>query len=59
MSEENVEVVVRSIEAFPRDEEAWLSVTDPAFEWYPIEEGHIPSRGHEAAVRVRRGWLEN
>ncbi|MEK6250947.1 MAG: nuclear transport factor 2 family protein [Actinomycetota bacterium] len=59
MSQENVEVVLRSIEAFEDDEEAWLSTSDPAFEWYPIERGHIPARGHEAAVRARRGWLEN
>jgi ketosteroid isomerase-like protein len=59
MSEGNVEVVLRSIEAFEHDDEAWLSTTDPAFEWHPIEEGHIPARGHEAAVRVRRSWLEN
>jgi ketosteroid isomerase-like protein len=59
MSEENVEVVLRSIGAFEHDEEAWLSTADPGIEWYPIEEGHIPSRGHEAAVRVRRSWLEN
>ena len=30
-----------------------------AIEWYPIEEGHSLSRGHEAAIRVRRSWLEN
>ena len=59
MSQENVEVVLRSIEAFEHDEEAWLSTFDPAFEWHPIEEGHSPARGHEAAVRVRRRWLEN
>jgi ketosteroid isomerase-like protein len=59
MSQENVEVVLRSIEAFEHDEEAWLSTADPSIEWHPIEEGHIPSRGHEAAVGVRRRWLEN
>ena len=58
MSQENVEIVRRSIEAFQHDEEAWLSTSDPAFEWHPIEEGHIPSRGHEAAIGVRRRWLE-
>jgi len=59
MSQENVEVVLRSIEAFEHDEEAWLSTADPAIVWHPIEEGHIPSRGHEAAVGIRRRWLEN
>ena len=59
MSKESVEVVVRSIQAFERDEEAWLETMDPAAEWYPIEDGHTPRIGHEAAVGVRRRWLEN
>jgi ketosteroid isomerase-like protein len=59
MSQENVEIVRRSIEAFQHDEEAWLSTSDPAFEWQPIEEGDIPSRGHEAAADIRRRWLED
>jgi ketosteroid isomerase-like protein len=59
MSQENVEVVRRCIEAFEHDEEAWLATADPGLEWYPIEEGHSLSRGHEAAIRVRRSWLEN
>ena len=59
MSQENVAVVLRSIEAYVDDEEAFLSTLDPGVEWYPIGEGHIPSRGHEAALRVRRSWLEN
>ncbi len=59
MSQENVAVVLRSIQAFEHDEEAWLSTGDPGIEWYPIEEGHSLSRGHEAAIRVRRSWLEN
>ena len=59
MSQENVEIVRRSTEAFEDDEEAWLSAIDPAVEWYPIEDGHIPSRGLEAAAGVRRRWLES
>ena len=60
MSEENVEIVRRAIEAFQHDdEEAMLSTVHPGIEWYPIEEGHSLSRGHEAAMRVRRSWLEN
>jgi ketosteroid isomerase-like protein len=60
MSQENVEIVLRLIEAFQHDEEeAMLSMVDPAIEWYPIGEGHSLSRGHEAAIRVRRrSWLE-
>ena len=59
MSQENAEVVLQAIQAFENDEEDFLRTLDPGVEWYPIEEGHIPSRGHEAAVRVRRSWLEN
>ena len=59
MSEENVEVVHRCIQAFEHDEEGVLSTVDPGIEWYPIEEGHSLSRGHEAAIRVRRSWLES
>ena len=59
MSQENVEIVRRSIEAFQHDEAAWLSTADPAIEWHPIEEGQMPSWGHEAAIGVRRRWLES
>ena len=59
MSEDNVAVVLRCTQAFVHDEEAWLSTVDPGIEWYPIEEGPSLSRGHEAAIRVRRSWLEN
>jgi ketosteroid isomerase-like protein len=59
MSQENVEIVRRCLEAFEADEDAWLQTLDPECEWYPIEEGHSLSRGHEAAIRVRRSWLEN
>ena len=31
MSEENVAVVLRNIETFEHDEEAWLSTADPLF----------------------------
>jgi ketosteroid isomerase-like protein len=59
MSQENVEIVRRNVETFEHGEEAWLSTVDPEAEWYPLEEGHSLSRGHEAAIRVRRSWLEN
>jgi ketosteroid isomerase-like protein len=59
MSQENVELVLRSIEAFEQDEEAMLSTLDPGVEWYPIEDGNIRRVGHEAAAAVRRRWLEN
>jgi ketosteroid isomerase-like protein len=58
MSQENVEIVLRAIQAFEDDEKAMLSMLDPAVEWYPIEDEHIPSRGLEAAAGVRRRWLE-
>jgi ketosteroid isomerase-like protein len=59
MSQENVEVVRRSIAAFPDDEEAWLAGIDPAHVWYPLEEGNIPSHGIDAARGVRQRWLES
>ena len=59
MSQENITVVLRALEAFDNDEEAWLGASDPGLEWYPIEEGHTLARGREAAIRVRRSWLEN
>ena len=57
MSPENVEVVLRSLDAFNADEQAWLETLDPEFEWYPVEEGHIPAYGHEGARGVRERWL--
>ena len=36
MSQENVELVLRSIEAFEHDEEALLSTFDPAIEWHQV-----------------------
>ncbi len=59
MSRENVEIVLRSIEGFEKDEEAMLSTLDPAAEWYPIEDGNIRRVGHEAAIAVRRRWHES
>jgi ketosteroid isomerase-like protein len=59
MSESNIEVVRRGIEAFSHDEAAWLATMDPTFEWYPIEEGHSPSHGLDSAKRVRDRWLES
>ena len=59
MSEENVEIVRRCLETFETDEDAWLQTLDPELEWYPIEDGHIRRVGHEAAVGVRRRWLES
>jgi ketosteroid isomerase-like protein len=59
MAEENVEVVLRSLDAFDTDEQAWLETVDPEFEWYPVEEGHIPAHGYEGARGVRERWLES
>ena len=38
MSQENVEIVLRAIQALEDDEKAMLSTLDPAVEWYPIED---------------------
>jgi len=59
MSQENVEIVRRCLETFETDEDAWLQTLDPELEWYPIEDGHIRRLGHEAALGVRRRWLES
>jgi ketosteroid isomerase-like protein len=58
MSEENVEVVRRALEAFEDDEKAWLRTLDPDLVWYPIEDGHIPRRGIEEVMGIRRRWLD-
>jgi ketosteroid isomerase-like protein len=59
MSEENVEVVRRSIAAFEDDEEAWLAEIDPSHVWYPLEEGNLPSRGLDSARAIRKRWLDS
>jgi ketosteroid isomerase-like protein len=59
MSEENVEIVRRSIAAFEGDEEAWLTAIDPSHVWYPLEEGNIPSHGLDAARAIRKRWLDS
>jgi ketosteroid isomerase-like protein len=59
MSEENVKVVRRSIEAFVADDAAAFRDTlHPELEWRPFEESHSPSYGHEGAVRLMRQWLD-
>jgi ketosteroid isomerase-like protein len=58
MSEENVEVVRRNLESFEDDAGAWLETLDPDVKLYPLEEGHSPVVGHEAALRARESWLE-
>ena len=59
MPQENVEIVQRCLDAYETGEDAWLQTLDPELEWYPIEDGHIRRVGHEAAVGVRRRWLES
>jgi ketosteroid isomerase-like protein len=58
MSQENVEIVRTCVETFENDEEAWIQTLDPDFVWYPIEDGHIPSRGIDGAKGVRQRWLD-
>jgi ketosteroid isomerase-like protein len=58
MSQENVEIVRRCVETFENDEEAWIQTLDPDLVWYPIEDGHIPSRGIDGAKGVRQRWLD-
>src|ERR1044072_9055643 len=59
MSKENVEIVRRCLETYEADEEAWLQTLDPEVEWHPIGDGHIRRVGLDAAVAVRRRWLES
>jgi ketosteroid isomerase-like protein len=58
MSQENAEIVRRSLEAFEDDEETWFQTLDPDLVWYPIEDGHVPSRGIDGAKGVRQRWLD-
>jgi ketosteroid isomerase-like protein len=57
MSEENVELVYESMDAFNRrDLDAFLAFADPDIEWSPLVfelEGGGPFRGHDG---VRRWW---
>jgi ketosteroid isomerase-like protein len=51
MSEENVEVVKRSVEAWNRDDfDAWIDHFDPELEWFALMETF---RGHAGA---RQAW---
>jgi ketosteroid isomerase-like protein len=51
MSEENVEVVKRSVEAWNRDDfDAWIDQFDPELEWFALMEMF---RGHAGA---RQAW---
>ena len=58
MSEENVEIVRRSLESFEPNVEAWLETLDPDVKWYVREERHALVVGHEAALRARERWRE-
>ena len=60
MSQENMEVVRRSVEAWQRDDfDLWLATIDPAVEWGPLaidrlaEGSESVYRGHEG---MRRLW---
>ncbi len=59
MSQENVEIVQRSVEAFGEDDEdAFLQTLHPDLVWYPIEDGHTPARGIDGAKGIRQSWLD-
>jgi|SRR3954449_1428532 len=59
MPQENVEIVQRCLETYEADEDAWLQTLDPEVEWYPIGDGHIRRVGHDAAIGVRKRWLDS
>src|SRR6266852_6967271 len=59
MSQANVDVVRRCLEAWQRDDfDAWLATIDPTIEWQPVLERLVEGaesayRGHEG---MRRFW---
>ena len=59
MSQENVEIVLRMVEAWQRDDfKSWLATIDPAVEWHTVLERLAEGpesfyRGHEG---MRRFW---
>ena len=57
MSRKHVEVVLRWLLAFGSDRDAFSAVTHAEIEWMPFEEGHMPSHGLDAALRLRDRWL--
>jgi ketosteroid isomerase-like protein len=59
VSQENIEIVGRSVAIFQSDADAWVKTLDRAFEWYPLEEGNRRSEGIDAALGIRRRWLES
>ncbi len=59
MSQKNVEIVRKFIDAWQRDSDAMIKYLHPYIEWAPVEESHTPSHGHDGARRLREGWLDN
>jgi ketosteroid isomerase-like protein len=68
MSQANVEIVRRALEAWQRDDfDTWLSACDPDIEWHPglerlVEGTESTYRGHEGMRRFWRAYrteLEN
>jgi ketosteroid isomerase-like protein len=58
VSQENVEIVRRWLQAFGGDRDAFRSVTHPDIEWMPFEDNHTPTHGLEGAMQIRDGWLD-
>ena len=58
MSQENVELVRRSLWAFENDGEAFRETLHSEIEWRPFEDGHTPSFGPEGGMRIRNAWLD-
>jgi ketosteroid isomerase-like protein len=61
MSQENVEIVRRALDAFNRrDFDAWLEKFDHDVEWYafPDEPDPGPFRGHEAIRAMVARWMD-
>jgi ketosteroid isomerase-like protein len=58
MSKENVEVVLKWLDAFEHGRDALRELAHPEIEWAPFEESHTPSHGIEAAMQLRDQWME-
>jgi ketosteroid isomerase-like protein len=61
MSQENVEVVRRAVEALNRgDLDAWMAETGPEVEWYvlPDDPNPGPYRGYQAVLEMVAMWQE-
>ena len=58
MSQANVEIMRRWIQAFDNDTDTFRQLTHPEIEWMPFEDNHTPSYGLDGAMGIRNAWLD-